>query len=123
MATVLITGAGSGIGLATTDICGASRARHHSTTGNLDSASELARLGGIGDLRVQTLALDVDDDGPVARVFIDGYPASALIRYRPHPAQLAGTESVPGVSRSIAMHYSSPVPRTYLCARLLGTLG
>jgi NAD(P)-dependent dehydrogenase (short-subunit alcohol dehydrogenase family) len=69
MATVLITGAGSGIGLATADTL--ARAGHTviATARNLDTASELARLAETGGHAVQTLALDVDDDGSVARAF------------------------------------------------------
>jgi NADP-dependent 3-hydroxy acid dehydrogenase YdfG len=69
MATVLITGAGSGIRLATADTL--ARAGHTvmATARNLDSASELARLAETGGHAVQTLALDVDDDGSVARAF------------------------------------------------------
>jgi len=69
MATVLITGAGSGIGLATA--AALARAGHIviATARNLDAASELARLGETKGHAVHMLALDVDDDGSVARAF------------------------------------------------------
>jgi NAD(P)-dependent dehydrogenase (short-subunit alcohol dehydrogenase family) len=69
MATVLITGAGSGIGLATAGTL--ARAGHTviATARNPDAAGELAQLAATEGLAVQTLALDVDDDDSVARAF------------------------------------------------------
>jgi NAD(P)-dependent dehydrogenase (short-subunit alcohol dehydrogenase family) len=69
MATVLITGPGSGIGLATADTL--ARAGHTviATARQPHLVSELTRLAETGGYAVQTLALDVDDDGSVARAF------------------------------------------------------
>jgi NAD(P)-dependent dehydrogenase (short-subunit alcohol dehydrogenase family) len=69
MATVLITGASSGIGLATTGTL--ARAGHTiiATARNLDPTGELVQLAAAEGLSVTPLALDVDDDRSVARAF------------------------------------------------------
>jgi NAD(P)-dependent dehydrogenase (short-subunit alcohol dehydrogenase family) len=69
MATVLITGASSGIGLATAGTL--ARAGHTviATARTLNPASELAQLAETEGFAVQTWALDVNDDRSVAKAF------------------------------------------------------
>lgn len=69
MSIALITGASSGIGLATAITL--ARAGHTviATMRNPASAAELAELVGSEQLAVRTLALDVDDDASVSAAF------------------------------------------------------
>jgi NAD(P)-dependent dehydrogenase (short-subunit alcohol dehydrogenase family) len=69
MATALITGASTGIGLATAVTL--ARAGHTviATMRNPDSAGELPRLVAAEQLPITTLTLDVDNDASVAQAF------------------------------------------------------
>jgi NAD(P)-dependent dehydrogenase (short-subunit alcohol dehydrogenase family) len=100
MAIVLITGASSGIGLATAVALARANHRVIATMRSLASANELLSLAAAERLPVSTLTLDVDDDASVVRGFEEALSKHGHIDVLVNNAGIAG----PGAVDEMPLH-------------------
>ncbi|HEV2101109.1 MAG TPA: SDR family NAD(P)-dependent oxidoreductase [Stellaceae bacterium] len=94
MAITLITGAGSGIGLATAVTLARNGHTVIATMRNPRAASELSRLVAAEQLSVTMLALDVDDDASVALAFEKAVSEHGVIDVLVNNAGIGGPGSI-----------------------------